>query len=92
VSKLDDIEARMEETYWQRAKELIEKYSDVYVQQQIEKLEKQGYTVNAGPDGCQIYDRNDTMIIDADFFHFDFFLNAAHALEGFYELKKENKI
>ncbi len=33
----------------------------------VEKIEKLGYPISMQPHGCQIYDKGDSMIIDADF-------------------------
>ena len=46
-------------------------------------IEKLGYTVHATENCCQIYD-NITLIIDADFHENDYHLNAAEAIEAFY--------
>lgn len=59
-----------------RAKWTVEK-----VEKELDKIEKMGYKVSTLPESVQI-SRDGELIIDADFFD-DYFLNAAHAVDGF---------
>jgi hypothetical protein len=61
---------------------LKKKYPLESIERHFSEIEKQGYTVVASEDQCQIYDGS-ILLIDSDFYD-DYHSNAASALQTFY--------
>jgi hypothetical protein len=64
-------------------------YNDSSIAEHIDRLRAEGYKVDAWTEGCQIYGKTGDLLIDADFYDNDYFMNAACAIDGFSQLKNK---